>query len=163
MIKNKIIKYGLALTLVSGILTGCSHNNGVMINASNASFHQQFEEGIVVSSKKVLLDDSNYATTMGGGALGGAAIGSIIGSKDSSKRAGKGAIIGAGVGALAGLVYNKATSEKEAYQIEVQMNNGNYFTAFVSENFQVGQKVNFVIRPDGSITNLDASNRARVK
>lgn len=152
------------LILVSSlfILNGCTSNKGVMINSSNATMTQEFKTGKIISSKKVLLDDSNYATTMGGGALAGAGLGAIIGSRDSSSRAGKGALIGTAVGALAGAIYNKTTSEKEAYEVVVQMNNGNTFTAYVNENLRVGQEMSFIIRPDGSITNLDRIDRRMV-
>lgn len=144
------------------IFTGCSSNKGIMVNTANSTISQDFQIGTVISSKKVLLDDSNYATTMGGGALAGAGLGAIIGSRDSGKRAGKGALIGGAVGALAGAAYNKATDEKEAYEITVQMNNGNTFTAHVNENIQVGQKMSFIIRPDGTVSNLDRADRRLV-
>ena len=147
-------------SLVSTLLfTGCASNKGIALNTKNASMQQEFQTGVVISSKKVLLDDSDYLTTMGGGALGGAAIGGLIGSEKTSKNAGKGALIGAAVGALAGGAYNKATEEKEAYEIIVETKNGSTFTTHVEENIQVGQEMQFIVRSDGTITNLDKKNR----
>lgn len=96
---------------------------------------------------------------MGGGALGGAALGGLIGSGKSSKNAGKGALIGAAVGALAGGAYNKATEEKEAYEIIVETRNGLTFTTHVEETFRLVEEMQFIVRSDGTITNLDKKNR----
>lgn len=153
------MKIILSCLVVMLFLVGCSSNKGIMVNTTNSTLTQSFQTGVVISSQKVLLDDSNYAKTMGTGALAGAGLGAIIGSSKSSKRAGKGALIGGVAGALAGAAYNKATDEQEAYEIVVQMNNGSTFTAHVEENIQVGQKMSFIIRPDGTITNLDRSDR----
>ena len=151
--KRVLIISGLVSTL---LFTGCASNKGIALNTKSASMQQEFQTGVVISSKKVLLDDSDYLTTMGGGALGGAALGGLIGSGKSSKNAGKGALIGAAVGALAGGAYNKATEEKEAYEIIVGTRT---FTMHVEENIQVGQEMQFIVRSDGTITNLDKKNR----
>lgn len=155
MVKNLVLSLGVCTLL----LTGCSSGKGIMMNTGNSSMQQDFHSGVVISSKKVLLDDSDYLTTMGGGAIAGAALGGIIGSGKSSKRAGKGALLGAALGAVAGGVYNKATDEKEAYEIVVQTQNGSTFTTHVAENIQVGQEMQYIVRTDGTISNLDKKNK----
>ena len=79
------------------LFTGCASNKGIALNTKNASMQQEFQTGVVISSKKVLLDDSDYLTTMGGGALGGALAGAA-----ATSWSGPGAIVGAVVGGVVG-------------------------------------------------------------
>ena len=53
----------------------------------------------------------------------------------------------------------KLQEEKEAYEIIVETRNGSTFTTHVEENIQVGQEMQFIVRSDGTITNLDKKNR----
>ena len=139
----------LTISLVSATLlfTGCT-NSGLGVNSSsNATVKQTFEIGTIQSSQKVLIDEGSMNTT-----LTGAGIGAV-----GSKNAAVGGLIGAGVGALAGFAGGKMTNsnEVEAYEVTIKSDNGRIYKTYIKNDLPSGTRVEFLVREDGSITNID--------
>lgn len=146
----------LATSLVGVMMfTGCAQN-GIGMNPGSSSVRQSFEIGSVVNSHKVLIDKGSLAS-VGTGAAVGAAGGALLGSRSSGKNAVKGSLIGAAVGAASGYVIGNMTgsNEVEAFEIEIENDRGRVFKAYVEYDLPIGQVVEFIERPDGSITNID--------
>ena len=148
----------LTISLVSATLlfTGCT-NSGLGVNpSSNASVKQTFEIGTIQSSQKVLIDEGSMNTTLTGAGIG-AVGGALIGSTKGSKNAAVGGLIGAGIGALAGFAGGKMTNsnEVEAYEVTIKSDNGRIYKTYIKNDLPSGTRVEFLVREDGSITNID--------
>ncbi len=157
--KKYILLSALAASL---ILTGCA-NKGIGVNVSPSSIQQTFETGKVISNKKVLIDEG-YLKGVGTGAAVGAGTGALLGSVSSGKNALKGGLIGAVGGALIGAVATNASggNEKEAYEIEIQSNNNlAIYRIHVEYDIPVGTEMQYVIRSDGKISNIDVKRAGK--
>lgn len=145
----------LSLSVASVLLfTGCGRA-GIGANVSANSVKQQFEIGTVVDQRKVLVDEG-HLSAIGTGAAVGAAGGALLGSRASSQHALQGGLIGAAVGAGAGFVSSLVTggNEVEAYEVDIQSGNRIYKT-YVEYDLPIGTVVEFIVRNDGSVSNID--------
>jgi valyl-tRNA synthetase len=68
-----------------------------------------------------------------------------------------GGLIGAGVGAIAGYTAGKMTNnnEVEAYEVTIKSQKGSTYKTYIKNDLPVGTSVEFIVREDGSITNID--------
>lgn len=151
---KKILTISLLSTTL--LLTGCA-NSGLGVNpSSGATVKQVFEIGTVQFSQKVLIDEGSMDSTLTGAGLG-AAGGALIGSRKGSKNAAVGGLIGAGVGALAGFAGGKMTNsnEVEAYEVTIKSDNGRMYKTYVKNDLTPGTRIEYLVREDGSITNID--------
>lgn len=146
----------IGIVTASLLFTGCA-NSGLGVNSSsNATVKQSFEIGQIQSSKKVLIDESSLSPTLIGAGTG-AGVGALIGSAKGGKNAAVGGLIGAGVGALAGFAGSKMTNsnEVEAYEVVLSSNTGNFHKTYIKNDLPVGTVVEYLVREDGSVTNID--------
>lgn len=148
----------LTISILSAtlLLTGCT-NSGLGVNpSSGATVKQAFEIGTIQSSQKVLIDEGSMNTTLTGAAIGGGA-GALIGSSKGGKNAAVGGLIGAGVGAIAGYTAGKMTNsnEVEAYEVTIKSQRGSIYKTYIKNDLPAGTTVEFLVREDGSVTNID--------
>jgi len=148
----------LTISLISAtlLLTGCT-NSGLGVNpSSSATVKQAFEVGTIQSSQKVLIDEGSMNTTLAGAGIG-AAGGALIGSAKGGKNAAVGGLIGAGVGALAGFAGGKManSNEVEAYEVTIKSENGRIYRTHIKNDLPAGTRVEFLVREDGTISNID--------
>lgn len=148
----------LTISLLSAtlLLTGCT-NSGLGVNpSSGATIKQAFEIGTIQSSQKVLIDEGSMNTTLTGAGIG-AVGGALIGSAKGGKNAAVGGLIGAGVGALAGFAGGKMANnnEVEAYEVTIRSQRGSIYKTYIKNDLPAGTNVEFLVREDGSVTNID--------
>lgn len=154
-------KVVLALSVAGALLfTGCG-SAGIGSNIGTSSIKQTFEIGKVVDQKKVLVD-KGHLSAIGSGAALGAGAGAILGSRASGQHALQGGLIGAVVGAGAGLAASMMAggNEVEAFQIDIESGNKVY-TTYVEYDLPIGTMVEFIVRPDGTITNIDVKRAGK--
>jgi outer membrane lipoprotein SlyB len=158
---KKHIIAGLIGTTI--IFTGCIPQKGIGLNVEQSSMKQTFETGKIISQKKVLIDQGS-ASGIGTGAALGAGAGAILGSRSSGINAVKGGIIGAVVGAGVGAIASNATksNEVEAFEVEIQSNiDYRIYKTFVEYDLPVGTTVEYIVRPDGTISNIDVKRAGK--
>lgn len=150
-------KFLLSFGFFAGVLilfNGCGVNQGLGIGDYRKDIKHQFVEGIVVSSKKVLVAKEKLALVrgMGVGAVGGAVIGGV---STGGAGAVKGSIIGGVIGAIGGLAtgYMIDGNEEEAYSLTLRKGLEEY-EAFTKDNIPSGTLLEFVVREDKAITNI---------
>lgn len=146
----------VSLLSASILFSGCAQN-GIGVSAGHSSsLSQTFEVGTVIDQKKVLIDKGNLAG-MGTGAAVGAATGALLGSRSSGKNAVKGGVIGAVVGTAGGYLASSLSggNEVEAYEIQIESKSGAIHKTYVEYDLPLGTVVEYIVRGDGSITNID--------
>lgn len=129
----------LIISLLGALVffAGCA-DDGMAVNSPGGNkVARYFQEGVVLSQKKVIVDESMTATLSGAGvgALGGMA----VGGDDA-----KGAAIGALVGGLAGALIGK---EVVAYETTI-LSEGKKYTAYLKGRLVEGSVVEFTIKDD---------------
>lgn len=142
------------------LLTGCGRA-GIGSNIGSPSVKQNFEIGKVVDQRKVMVD-KGHLSAVGTGAAVGAAGGALLGSRASGQHALYGGLIGAAVGAGAGLATSMIAggNEVEAYEIDIE-SGGRIYKTYVEYDLPVGTIVEFLVRTDGSITNIDVKRAGK--
>ncbi len=155
--KRIFLSIGTA-TILTLSFTGCGaglNMNGI----SQSDVKQVFKKGSIESSQKVLVGKSKL-TTLGyatAGAVAGAGAGAVLG--DSTKATVGGGVIGAGIGALASVF-----QEVEAYQVEVKdIKTGAIHTAYLESELPLNSLVEYVVRSDGEVTNVNVTELGKPK
>lgn len=150
---KRILTVGLLTASI--LFTGCAQN-GIGMNPGSSSVRQSFEIGTVVDSHKVLIDKGHLSSVATGAALGAGA-GALLGSRSSGANAMKGGLIGAAVGAGAGLLASNMSggNEVEAYEIEIEDRFKRIHRSYVEYDLPAGTMVEYIERPDGTISNID--------
>lgn len=143
----KITKIISSATLAI-MLAGCGADNGLAVNTiGTQKVVQNFRNGYVISTKKVLVSKSMTSTLLGAttGAIGG-----TIADKSV-----KGAVVGTAIGGLVGYVGGLLVNnnEVEAYETKIKSNNMIY-TTYLVEKLNNNEKLEFVVRDSGKITNI---------
>lgn len=134
----------LSLVAVSAIMfSGCAQNSGLQSSSmGGAQVNSYFEEGFVVESKKVMLDQSTKNTTTG--VVGGAVVGGLLGN--AMKGNSKGTLIGAvGGAALGGIAGSTMGSEEESYETTIN-SHGRIFVTYLEKRLREGTRVEFLLR-----------------
>ena len=150
----------LSFPVVGALMfTGCGASNGLGIGGmGQTEVKKVFDIGTIESSQKVLISKDLMATVTGAGA--GAVAGAMLGSRSSGANAVKGGLIGAGVGAglgyVGGMMMNN--NEQEAYEIIIRGNKGQTSKAYLEKELPIGTTLEYVVREDGKITNIDVKN-----
>lgn len=147
---KKIVLSISTVAMLSLSFTGCGA--GLNLNGiSQSDVKQVFQKGSIESSQKVLVGKSKL-TTLGyatGGAVAGAGAGAFLG--DSTKATVAGGVIGAGIGALTSVF-----QEVEAWQVDIKdIKNGNTVTAWIETELPLNSLVEYVVRSDGEVTNVN--------
>lgn len=114
---KKIWFWGLAL-----VLTGCASSSPDVIQRGDAQRLSTVVDAVVLSVRPVTVEGSQS----GVGAAAGGVVGGIAGygSGNSQPQAQVIGILGAAAGAVAGNVIERAGTREEAYEILVQLKNG---------------------------------------
>ncbi len=129
--------WGLAL-----VLTGCASSSPDVIQRGDAQRLSSVVDAVVLSVRAVTVEGSQS----GVGAVAGGAVGGIAGygAGGSQREAQIIGILGATAGAVAGNVIERAGTREEAYEILVQLKNGErraIVQAMGTEVFQPGDPV----------------------
>ena len=134
--------------------TGCANSGLGMSGISQSDVKQVFQNGTIFSSKKVLVGKSKLTTltyTGLGGVAGGVA-GAVIG--DNTTATVGGAVLGAGIGAITSMF-----QEVEAYQVEIKdISTEKIYLAFIENQLPKNTNVEFVVRANGEITNININS-----
>jgi uncharacterized membrane protein YeaQ/YmgE (transglycosylase-associated protein family) len=132
------------------ILAGCSSNE---LSMGNRSVKYGFQNGIVKSSKKVLVSSTKV------GAINGMLAGAIVGGFKKKKSKGilggglVGALVGAGIGAF---------QDVEAYETRI-LSKGHVHKAYLKKRLRAGMMVEFVRRKDKTVSNVHVVKNFRKK
>jgi outer membrane lipoprotein SlyB len=114
---KKLCMWGLAL-----VLTGCATSSPDVIQRGDAQRLSTVVDAVVLSVRTVTVEGSQSGVgAAAGGAVGGIAGYGAGGSQRESQVIG---IVGAVAGAVAGNVIERAGTREEAYEILVQLKNG---------------------------------------
>ena len=151
---KKIVLSISTVAMLSLSFTGCGA--GLNLNGiSQSDVKQVFKKGTIETSQKVLVGKSKL-TTLGyatGGAVVGGGIGAIASNDNKAKAVAGGAVIGAGIGALTSMF-----QEVEAYQVDIKdVKNGTTHVAFLEAELPLNSLVEFVVRRDGEVTNVNVT------
>lgn len=138
--------FGLVVALF--IFTGCSSLS--MNGVKTSDIQHTFKNGTIKTSQKVLIGKDKLSTLAyaGVGAAVGMGAGAALGNT-------KGGVIGALVGATAGTL-TAMNTEVEAYKVEIKdLETENIVVAFLSENVEVGSIVEYIVRENNEVTNVN--------
>jgi len=147
----------ISLTAAALIFSGCASSSGLSVNTiGKPKVVKEFKTGEVVSTKKVLVDDTMTAVVSG--AAAGAGIGAV-----SNKNHLKGVAVGTIVGAAAGALLSNLTgkNEVEAYETKIK-SNGKIYIAYIKKELPTGTLIEFVDRGN-KITNVNVKELAKPK
>jgi outer membrane lipoprotein SlyB len=139
-------------TAFLGLLGGCiTHESGNVYSKHEAGREQTVRMATVDSVRKVKLEGSQS----GVGAAAGGAVGGISGSQvGHGAGSSVAAVLGAVAGGVAGNMLENKVTEKDALEITVKMDSGEY-RAIVQEadqQFQPGQRVRLLT--SGGVTRV---------
>jgi outer membrane lipoprotein SlyB len=135
---------------VAVLLAGCVSHTGTMYSRSDAGRPWIIQDATVVEVREATIEGRESAIGTVGGGLIGYSLGHAVGGGSGSSIAG--AVAGV-AGAIAGQKAEKAATQKKAYEILVDVENGVEQLAIVQpadQNFSVGEKVRIYTRSDGS-------------
>jgi outer membrane lipoprotein SlyB len=134
---KRFLLWGLALALA-----GCATSSPDVIQRGDAQRLSTVVDAVVLSLRTVTVEGSQSgAGAVVGGAVGGIAGGGAGGSQREAQIIG---ILGAAAGAVAGNVIERTATREEAYEILVQLKNGDrraIVQAKGTEVFQAGEAV----------------------
>lgn len=127
-------------------LGGCADDGQALNTPDGNKVSRYFQEGVVLSQRKVIVDDSLTASLggVGVGALGGVAVGRDV----------KGAAIGALVGGIAGAIMGK---EVEAYETIIS-SDGRQYTGYLKDRLNPGSLIEFTLKDD-KLKNVNVLSR----
>jgi outer membrane lipoprotein SlyB len=104
------------------VLSACATSSPDVISRQDAQVAAQVQDGVVISIRQVTVDGSQS----GMGAAAGGVVGAVVGSGGSSiqrEKIGLGVLAGV-AGALAGNAIERMATKEEAFEIIVQLRNG---------------------------------------
>ncbi len=144
-----LLKNILVVTFLTTLFVGCGVSNGIGLGHQEVKSY--FHKGVVVSSNRVLVDKAKLSFVKGMGV--GAGLGTVIGGV-------QGTVIGGTAGGLGGVTagYVRDGNEQEAYELIIRKGLEE-FKAYTKDNFLAGTELEFVVRNDGSLTNLKLVNQ----
>jgi outer membrane lipoprotein SlyB len=118
----KIIIQVLASVVAVAVLSACATSSPDIVSRHDAQVAAQVQDGVVISIRQVTVDGSQT----GMGAAAGGVVGAMIGSGASAiqrEKIGLGVLAGV-AGAVAGNAIERMATKEEAFEIIVQMRNG---------------------------------------
>ena len=144
----------LTILITTFMLVGCSTKSIEMENITKSDVKHVFQYGVIVSSQKVLIDKGRLSSLTYMGTVGsavGLGAGALIGGNS------QGGLIGAVVGlVVGGVIGATSNNEVEAFQVEIRnINNNETITSFLSEGVEVNTIVEYIIREDKQVTNVN--------
>jgi outer membrane lipoprotein SlyB len=144
------IQWVSAVVLV-GLLAACAQHRGTMYSRSDAGRPWNVQEATVVQVTEATIEgrDQGQLGTVGGGFIG-YALGHGVGHGAGSTIAGA---VGAVAGAIVGQKAEKAATQKRAWEILVELEQGAETMAIVQpadQSFSTGEKVRVYTRSDGA-------------
>lgn len=154
---KKIFLSMATATLLTFNFSGCA-NNGLAVGTVGKQevVVKEFKRGYIISTKKVLVSKSMTAVLTGAsvGATAGAVGGGIKEKAVAGAMVGGvvGAVAGGAIGFVSGLI--KDNNEVEAYQTVIRSDKKNY-TAYLEKDLPKNTKLEFVIRENEKITNVN--------
>jgi outer membrane lipoprotein SlyB len=149
----KIVTFVL-LCIALLFVMGCGHQQaGTVYSRGAVGQAQTVEEGEVILVRQVKIEGSRSGIgTIAGGYLGykgGKALSRNIGSSSGSSAT---KVAGAVGGAVGGRAVERKATEKTGLEVTVRLENGRVISVVQpsGEQFDIGDKVRVLIRPDGS-------------
>lgn len=116
------------------LLSGCAKNGMALNTLGGNDVSRVFQNGTVISQKKVIIDDTETAILTG--AAAGAVGGQVIQGNTQST------LIGIAIGTIAGAIIG---NEIEAYETLIQ-SEGKEYTAYLKKSLRSGTKVEFTLK-----------------
>jgi outer membrane lipoprotein SlyB len=142
----------LLLLACVAVLSACSSSSPDVIQRGDAQRLSTVTDAVVLSVRAVTVEGSQS----GAGAATGGVVGGLAGyGTGGSKEAQVVGIIGAVAGAVAGNVIERASTREEAYEILVQLKNGD-------RRALVQAKGDDVFQPGDSVVLITSSGKVRV-
>jgi outer membrane lipoprotein SlyB len=118
--KNFIQRF--ASVILVAVLSACATSSPDVISRQDAQVAAQVQEAVVISIRSVTVDGSQSGIGAAAGGVVGAAVGSG-GSSIQREKIGLGILAGV-AGALAGNAIERMATKEEAFEIIVQLRNG---------------------------------------
>lgn len=118
---GKIVQ-GFGIVVLVTLLGACATSSPDVISRQDAQVAAQVQDGVIISIRPVTVDGSQT----GMGAAAGGVVGAMVGSGGSSidrEKASLGILAGV-IGAVAGNAIERMTTKEEAFEIIVQLGNG---------------------------------------
>ena len=112
----------LVLVAAVAVLSACATSSPDVISRQDAQVAAQVQDGIVISIRQVTVDGSQSGMGAAAGGIVGAAVGTG-GSTIQREKIGLGVLAGV-AGALAGNAIERMATKEEAFEIIVQLRNG---------------------------------------
>lgn len=140
--------WSVSVVMLGLLAAGCA-NHGTMYSRHDTQRSWTVREATVVQVVEATIEGhSSVVGTYGGGFIGNA-VGRTVGAGSGSSVAGA---VGAVVGAVAGRKTEKEVTEQKAWELLVEMNNGETIAIVqpADQTFNEGEKVRVYTRPDGS-------------
>jgi outer membrane lipoprotein SlyB len=133
-----------------GLLAACTSHRGTMYSRSDAGRPWTVQDATVVQVVEATIEGRESVIGTYGGGFIGHAVGHSIGHGAGSSIAGA---VGAVAGAIAGQKAEKTATQKRAWEIMVELEQGAETLAIVQpadESFSAGEKVRVYTRSDGA-------------
>ncbi|MDR2825627.1 MAG: glycine zipper 2TM domain-containing protein [Deltaproteobacteria bacterium] len=150
---NMLKKYMAVPATLSVLLmlftAGCASQGGQDYTRAQTRSAMTIRHGVVTEVRTVQVSEDPSGTGAVVGGVAGGVVGSLFGG-------GAGRVLstlgGAAVGALGGVAAEKALTNKEVYQITVQLDNGSSLAIVQDKDidFRAGDRVNVLTAGDGS-------------
>jgi outer membrane lipoprotein SlyB len=115
-----MLKLSLSI-LVAATLAACTTSNPDVIRREDAQRMSTVQDAVVLSVRPVTVDGNQSGIGGAAGALVGGVAGSSVGGRRESAIVG---VLGAVAGAVVGNAVERAGTKEEAYEILVQLRNG---------------------------------------
>lgn len=140
----------VSAVILVGLLSACASHRGTVYSRSDAGRPWTVQDATVVQVTEATIDGRETAIGTFGGGFIGHAVGHSVGHGAGSSIAGA---VGAVAGAIAGQKAEKAATQKKAWEILVELEQGAETLAIVQaadESFSTGEKVRVYTRSDGA-------------
>ena len=133
-------------------LTACTTTSPDVINRNDAQRLSTIQDGVILSLRPVVVEGNQSGLgAAAGGVVGGMAGGSVGGRRDSVA----GAVIGAVVGGMVGNAAERFGTREEAYEIVIQLKNG-------ERRSVVQAKAGEALNPGDSVILVSTGGKVRV-
>jgi len=137
------------MVMVIGVMSGCATNEGPTYDGKNYSEIKQYEIGVVLKERPVVISDNGNGAFLG--ALVGAVLGSTIGTGNESTLA---SLAGGVGGYYAGKEIGKANGD----ELTVKLDNGKHIVVVVKgKHLNVGDKIK-IIRDGQKVAQVEKIN-----
>ena len=137
---------------VLAALAGCTTTSPDVINRNEAQRMSTVQDGVILSLRPVVVEGNQSGLgAAAGGVVGGMAGGSVGGRRDSVA----GAVIGAVVGGMVGNAAERFGTREEAFEIVIQLKNG-------ERRSVVQAKAGEVLNPGDSVILVSTGGKVRV-